>query len=197
MSVVSNLRDLSKMEFYKNALRVRHDITLWLMRDFGEKKNPKDLKHTLKDATEAEEKVINEMFEAHNQSTKKEFVAEYPAWFMEDEKERLMEMMWRMIGSIIAANSIYPEHIAEADLRRCKQDEAITAVQQLYSELDYISRIVPQNINYFEPLLNALDKEEHLLKGWRQSDNRRREDIVNKFAEKLSKIVYKKLQAAA
>lgn len=52
MSVLKNLRSLSTMEFYKNALYIRKDLTQWLLRDFGAKKSPKSVKMIIKDITE-------------------------------------------------------------------------------------------------------------------------------------------------
>lgn len=181
MAVIANLRNLSRMEYYKNAMRIRTEITKWIMRDFGTKKNPKDIKHTIADITEDEEKIINEIFVKHGKSTKKEFQSVYPEWFTEVERKYLIDIMWQMMCSIISANSVYPEIIAEYNFRRVKIDEAIAAVHQLYYELDYISRVFPQNLNFFEPLLDALEKEDHLLKGWRQSDNKSRKKLEEKL----------------
>ena len=86
-----------------------------------------------------------------------------------------------MMCSIISANSVYPEIIPEYNYRRVKIDEAIASVHQMYYELDYISRVFPQNLNFFEPLLEALEKEDHLLKGWRQSDNKPRKKLEEKL----------------
>lgn len=184
MSVPSNLRDLSDMEFYKNALRIRIEITKWMLRDFGEKKNLKNIKYVIKDITEEEKKPIDETFEKHGMNVNREFTSEYPEWFINDERQKVSKLIWEMMSNIIGANSIHAEHLAESDLRRCKQDVAITAVQNLYAELQFIQNLFPQNLNYFEPLLEALDKEDHLLKGWRQSDNKVRKQIENKFTEK-------------
>ena len=181
MSVLSNLRDLSSMEFYKNAINIRCEITKWMLRNFGLKKNPKNIKCVLKNATPEEVKQIDEIFISHGENLNKEFTGEYPLWFINTERKIIMNIMWQMMNSIIAANSIYAETMAEADLRRCKQDKAIISIHHLYCELQYIQKIFPQNLNYFAPLLEKLEREDKLLKGWRQSDNKARK----KLAEKL------------
>lgn len=183
MSVIKNLRKLSDMEFYKNAINIRAELTRWLMRDFGEKKHPKNIAHTIKDVTPDETKIINDIFEKHGKGLNKEFVCEYPQWFIDAERKIIIETMWQMVSGIIAANSVYPALMAEWEQRRFRQNEAIAAVRHLFYELEYIARLFPQNLNYFEKLLDSLEREEHLLKGWRQSDNKSR----RKVAEKLKK----------
>ena len=46
-SVLKNLRTLSSMEFYKNAIRMRNDLTDWLLRDFGTKRNKKNINRVI------------------------------------------------------------------------------------------------------------------------------------------------------
>nr|DAY83406.1 MAG TPA: hypothetical protein [Caudoviricetes sp.] len=43
MAVLNNLRNLSEMEFYKNAIKMRVNLTNWLLRDFGTKRNPRSV----------------------------------------------------------------------------------------------------------------------------------------------------------
>lgn len=71
MSVIKALRSLSGMEYYRNALFIRKDLTQWLIRDFGAKKNPKSVKQYLKDATEEEQETINKIYEIFMAKTEK------------------------------------------------------------------------------------------------------------------------------
>lgn len=174
MSVIANMRNLSNMEFYKNAIYIRKEITLWLLRDFGTKKSPKNIKQIIKDITPEEQKTIKEIFEKYDKSLNKEFSFDYPEWFIDAERRIIIEIMWNMVRAIVSGNSIYPTMMCEWELRRTKQDEAICCCHNLFYELDYINRVFPQNLNYFEKLLESIDKEEHLLKGWRQGDNKER-----------------------
>lgn len=54
MSVIKALRNLSTMEYYKNAIYIRKYLTQWMLCDFGEKKNLKNIKYVIKDITEEE-----------------------------------------------------------------------------------------------------------------------------------------------
>lgn len=175
MSVLKNLRSLSTMEFYKNALYIRKDLTQWLLRDFGAKKSPKSVKMVIKDITEEEKETVDKIFEAHGKSTNKEFQNEYPEWFVDFERKVITEKLYEMMTSITEANSVYPYRDFEWDLRREFQDKAVTNCYALYQELQYIVSLFPADLNRFVYLLDRIEKEIDLLKGWRQSDNKRRD----------------------
>lgn len=175
MSVLKNLRNLSAMEFYKNALFIRKDLTQWLLRDFGAKKNPKNVRMVLKDITKEEQQTIDKIFENHGKSTNKEFQSEYPQWFVDFERKVITEKLFEMMTNITEANSIYPYRDFEWDLRREYQDKAITNCYAIFQELQYIVSLFPTDLNRFVYLLDKIEKEIDLLKGWRQSDNKRRD----------------------
>ena len=63
MSVPSGLRDLSKMEYYKNAVRIRTLIDEWLIREFGLKKSYRSVRQVIKNITEDDQKLIDSIFE--------------------------------------------------------------------------------------------------------------------------------------
>ena len=79
-----------------------------------------------------------------------------------------------MTVSITKANSIYAVMQSEWEERRRYQDEAIATCYWLYQELQYITSLFPTDLNRFIPLLEDIEKEVSLLKGWRQSDNKGR-----------------------
>ena len=39
MSVLKNLRSLSEMQFYKTAITIRKELTIWLLKDFRARGN--------------------------------------------------------------------------------------------------------------------------------------------------------------
>ena len=58
MSVLKNLRSLSSMEFYKNAIELRKAITMWMVRDFGTRRNARSVASVIKDIDDADN-IIN------------------------------------------------------------------------------------------------------------------------------------------
>ncbi len=172
MSVLKNLRNLSGMEYYKCAIYIRRDLTQLLLRDFGTIKNLRSIQHTIKDISEEDQKLIDGIFEKYGKTTK--FQSELPEWFLTQEKKFISKELWNLICYITSANSIYPLYPAEWDIRRSFQDKAIGCCYGLYQELQYIQTVFPQNLNKLAPILESIERETHLLKGWRQSDNKRR-----------------------
>ena len=47
IAVLKNLRSLSEMEFYKNAIHMRVSLTTWLLRDFGTKRNARSVNQVI------------------------------------------------------------------------------------------------------------------------------------------------------
>lgn len=172
MSVPKHLQNLSAMEYYKGAMEVRKEIVLWLMRDFGAHKNIKSLRMVLDDVTPEETATVNAVFEAHGKSLNKQFAFEYPEWFASFERERLIAYACDTVSNVVKANSIYPQCMAELDLRRRYQDSAIASCYALFNEIDFIKKFFNGDLNFLTNLLVAIQREVHLLKGWRQADNK-------------------------
>lgn len=174
MSVLKNLRNLSEMEFYKQAIEIRKSLTAWLLRDFGYKKNPRTLKQVVKGIDEPDRKTINDIYEKYGFNPNKTFQTEYPEWFVDFERQVIMEILQELVANITSANSIFATRDFEFDLRRSYQDKAIICCFKLYQELQYIVSIFGTDLNKFVPMLDAVEREVELLKGWRRADNKTR-----------------------
>lgn len=62
MSVLKNKRDLSDMEFYKNAIRMNQELVTWMMRNFGTERNPRSVNQVIKNISEDDQKAIDDIF---------------------------------------------------------------------------------------------------------------------------------------
>lgn len=180
MSVLKNLRSLSDMQFYKTAIQIRKELTVWLLKDFGAKRNVKSVNQVIKDITPEEQGQINAIFAKYGKTSNKTYQSEYPAWFVNFERQIISKNLAEMVTNITQANSIYPYYMFEWDLRRSYQDKAICNCYNLYQELQYIVSLFPTDLNRFIDLLDVIEREVQLLKGWRQSDNKKREQMENK-----------------
>lgn len=78
MSVIKNLRNLSSMEFYKNAIQMRRELTEWMMRDFGTVRNKKSLHSVIKDISQEDEQILTEVFQKYGKNINRGFQYEYP-----------------------------------------------------------------------------------------------------------------------
>ena len=50
------------MQFYKNAIEIRKEITNWMLKDFGTTKNKKSIQKVIKDITPEDKKTIDDLF---------------------------------------------------------------------------------------------------------------------------------------
>ena len=155
MAVLKNKRALSGLEFYNNAIRLRQEITLLLLRDFGIKDKVRSVKGLSGTA-----------------GMEPEDEAKLPAWWIDKERTNLMEICHRMVMNITQANTIYPMHESKFYDRRNFQNHAIGNCEQLLQEMQYIISIVPVDAQKYMRYVDMIEKEIALLKGWRKSDNK-------------------------
>ena len=108
MSVIKNLRSLSKMEFYHTALVLRDMLTKWLMKEFGIKPSYKEYELRASDISPEDLAAIDSIYEKYGINRKKAYASVYPQWLSEDEKLYFIRMSRDMVKEIVMANSIYP-----------------------------------------------------------------------------------------
>ena len=162
------------MEFYKNAIRIREDLTIWMLKDFGCSRNARSVRQVIKNIEPEDQKTIDDIFAKYGKSPNHEYQSEYPQWFVDSERDVIMRIMQDMVFHITKANSIYVQSEYEFDMRRGYQTKAIGDCYVLYQELQYIISVFRTDINHFIPTLEKVEREIDLLKGWRQSDNKRK-----------------------
>lgn len=172
MSVLKAKRSLSCLEFYKNALEVRKTVTMWMMKDFGTRRNPRTVNQVIKNIDKEDQKVIDEIFSKYNRVSKYTYRTECPEWFLDFERHRVSDILYNLVADITAADSICPKFDYEWGQRRELQNKAIGDCRKLYQELSYIINLFPADLNKFKTILEQIEKEEELLLGWRKSDIR-------------------------
>jgi hypothetical protein len=149
--VVKNKRNLSSLEFYSHARKMREDLTNFLLRDFG---------------------VRNKVYKQHTPENQQiTVIEEYPQWLIDYFRKSIITLLNCLMNNIVAANSIYPITIEEVNYRRVLQDKAIANCEQLFQELTYLADMLPISLIKVEPYADVIDKEIALLKGWRKSTN--------------------------
>ena len=78
MSVLKNLRSLSEMQFYKTAITIRKELTIWLLKDFGTRRNAKSVNQVIKNITPEEQAQIDEIFARYGRTSRRTYQSEYP-----------------------------------------------------------------------------------------------------------------------
>jgi hypothetical protein len=162
MSVIKNKRGLSKLEFYHNARKMRREITMLVLRDFGIHSRGKKFK------------------EDTGSRQPEEFYDELIAEFSKNIRLLLRNMMW----NITAGNTIYPVNDAELQERRLYQDRAIIACEQLLQEMLYYEDVLPVKASKMLSYVEHIEFEIKLLKGWRKANSKIEERITGRKQKK-------------
>lgn len=176
MSVPKNRRNVSELEFFSNAIKLREELTMLMLHDFGAKKTIKnDSLILLKNLESDDRKTILEIL-AKEQSNPI-LVKYFPLWFLNMERDFFYRLSRDMVSSISSANTIYPKSIDELDERRKLQTRAICICENMLQELYFIHRVLKIDLNKMMPIVSIINKEIVLLKGWRKSDNKFRKQL--------------------
>lgn len=159
--MLKNKRGLSKLEFYHNARKMREELTMLTLRDFGI--------HSRGAA-----------FKAATGSQQPEgFYDEVIAEFSANIRLYLREI----IRHITSGNTIYPVNEAEVSERRRHQTYAIINCELLLQELLYCQDIMPVKASKFMPYVERIQYEIKLLKGWRKANKK----IIDLIEDRKSK----------
>lgn len=163
----------SKLEFMHNALELRKKITTLLLRDFGLKNKVRNTKAFLNNTCQMDEtdaQTITNIIQKYNLN--KEIIDEYPKWWIDHERNLIMNLLSTLINNIIHANSIYVSNEQEYYDRRTYWNSAIADCNTLLNEFEYIRYVLPIDSEKYTSYVDMIDKEIALIKGVRKSDNK-------------------------
>jgi hypothetical protein len=160
MSVLKSRRNLSELEFFHNAVKLRRDIVAYLLRDFG----IRDKVRKVKDDKGKELTVIEE----------------YPNWLIENIRNNILTLSNLLVSYITTANSIYPANEHELTMRRWYQTVSITVCERLIQEIEFCVDTLPVKGKFALQFVDKITFEIMLLKSWRKANNRLFRNIINK-----------------
>ncbi len=170
MSVLKSKRRESQFEVFHHFYKTRKEITDLLLRDFGyDSKKAKDKvfkafgNRGFAEMTPKEVLRFSDI-EARNNA--------FDSWFVDNERQAVMDCLRKIGEEIFVANSIYPTCMEELIERRIHQDRAIGQCYRLMQELQYTIDILPVDINKYTRFAELIQTEINLLKGWRKADNK-------------------------
>ncbi|MBD5834703.1 hypothetical protein [Lactobacillus delbrueckii] len=178
MSVVKSKRSKSRLEVIHNYYKLREQMTFVLFNDFGysRKKAAARLSHKYflnqprEDLTEPEKVIYDDMLN-HSDRIFKEFV--------ERERSYLTKLLQELGTHLVSANGIYITIPEEAIERRLEQDKAIAACYSIVAEFNCVLRTLPISASKYAEASKLMKREIGLIKGWRQSDNKRRKQLLD------------------
>lgn len=180
MGVPVGKRRLSEMMFFHNAIKLRKEITMMLLRNFGVKERARDfqLPRGTKILNDKDKEVLVSLLDKYNIGG--DLLFTYPQWLLSHFRESLLILLRDLMMNITCANSIYPVCIEELHERRLYQDKAICICECILQELNHLADVLPVDANKLIPFIDLTDNEVGLLKRWRKSDNKFLKKIQNK-----------------
>lgn len=171
MSVPKSDQNLSQMEFWKNACALEKELVFIVLHDFGIKprvREPNFFAKVYKMKTE-DAIVFNGLCEQYGIVRVTE---DYPAWVLDFNRCRIIRLLAELKENIRSANDVYPYYKAEYIARRGYQDEAIRCCGKLYDAFTLVKEMLSINPDKYMSVVEKIERERALLKGWRKSDNK-------------------------
>lgn len=169
MSVVKNKRTQSKWEFYNTAIKLRNDIIVLLLRDFGIKTRQRDIDFYKHHMNEEDAKEFEELLDKYEIQKIPE---EYPSWLINKFRDSIFDILRSLHLCITRAYTIYPTIEREWEEKRIWQDRAIGCCENLLQEFTVVIDILPVDANKYIRYVEQIEKEILLLKAWRKSSNK-------------------------
>lgn len=176
MSVLVKKRKKSKFEVFDHWFDVRRELTDLLLRDFGYSFDKAETRLNKRFGNKSIEN-MDEKERARYQKTKERYEA-FDDWFIDNERNTITEYIREVTKHCFIANSNYPYIDEEYIQRRLHQDEAIGFCQAIKQELQYVIDTLPVDVNVYLRFAEMIDKEVALIKAWRKSDNKIRDNKI-------------------
>ena len=186
MSVPLSERNPSEFQVHTHLKDLRSAVTELIFRDFGfsERKNAKSIEHFRK-MLEKNKNSKNINIIIQNMIIKNESIQD---WFLERERNIVLDIMRDIAREFDLANSIYPSNTCAKEReyieRRLHLDNAIGYCTDLYREIEYIMDVLPVDANKFTRFADMINTQMKMFKGLRKSDNRFMKKPKNKEENK-------------
>ena len=174
MAVLAKDRTLSKLEFYMNACKLRRQIIFLMGRDFGVKPRIRETRFYTKKWEDKDAALFTELLTKYGEH---KVIDDYPLWMIDHVREEILRHLADMMKHITRAYTIWATTKAEGDLRRNSQDLAIADCESLKQELELAADILPVDADKLLKYVDSINREIALLKGWRKSDNKRKQAL--------------------
>lgn len=174
-NVPKSKRKLSELEFYNNALNLRRLVTSWLLRDFGIKPTRRSPENFVKryHFTQEDAERFTEVLDRYGLG--QSIYEHFEDWWINARRLQIDRGIQDILHYIRKANAIYPTCEQEYYERRLQQDRAIGACEVLLDDLAFVAETVSGfgvRLNQYQQIVDALNFEIALIKGWRKADNK-------------------------
>lgn len=181
MSVPAYKRNESKLEFYNNFFKLRKEIIMILMRDFGIKARSysAELMGNIYNISAEDMSALNNLHEKYGITSY--YINKYPEWLINGWRSEILMILNNLGIEINCANSVYVTNMFEYYNRRNHWNNAIGYCLSLMDKLHEIISCIRVSIGAYEVVFDMIEKEIKLIKGIRKSDNK----LVNRLSNEL------------
>lgn len=173
MSVLARKRNLSELEFYKNAIVLRRDMTFLLLRDLGVKSTIRNMRVNTKRMAADDAAIFMDLLDKYQLK----IAGDYPEWLINKLRSNIWDILTNLMLNITKAYTIWATCKTEAEERRISQDRAIACCENLLKELELATEVLPVDAEKYMRYVGMVDREIALLKGWRKSDNKHNKNL--------------------
>ena len=105
------------------------------------------------------------------------FASTPKTWMLEMFRQKLIDATFSLMEHVNTANGIHPITILEFDERRLNQDKAITDCYHILHILQQAIHFLYVRPSKIENIVELLEEELRLLKGWRKSEYKKKAAI--------------------
>lgn len=173
MAVLASQRSLPNTDYYYNALQIRKNMTLLLLRDFGVKDKVRTVDFYAKMAKMNDEdtETFAGILDKYNLNTK--ILEEYPSWLIKQFRDNILNTMYKLVYYITQGDSIQtPSSFEICKERQVMQQKAIGCCNQLLQDMQYVMDILPIDAEKLMPYVGAILEEIEAIKRWRKRTNK-------------------------
>ena len=121
MSVLKRKRKQSKLEVYKHDVKMRKDLTMFLLRDLGTKRTVRNMRIRTDNMEPQDADLLLGITEKYNLT---KFPGDYPEWLIEKLRDSIWDYLRGIVENITMAYGIWATNESEANERRICQDRA-------------------------------------------------------------------------
>lgn len=173
MAVLKSQRHPTDVAYFYDAIELRKEMTLLLLRNFGVKDKVRSVKFFTQMVKMDQEDAENFQSILDKYSLGKTCIDEYPEWLIDKFRVNIMNTLYQLIESITLADSIQtPQSLELCQLRKSYQQKAIGFCNMLLQEMQYIMQILPIDVEKLIPYVDKINKEINNLKHWRKKCNK-------------------------
>lgn len=101
-------------------------------------------------------------------------------WLLQTFRQKIVDATFDLMSHVNTANGIHPITISEFDERRLNQDKSITDcyhITHILQQAIYFIHLKPSKV---EHIIELIDEEIRLLRGWRRSEYKKRDIILKR-----------------